>query len=138
MALSWLAALVAWKSDVERYPWLLKLCVIAVIPAYVANQAGWVCAEAGRQPWIVYKLMRTSDGLSTSVPPSHVLASILMFGAVYALLFGVWIYVMNEKIQHGPHLPPPRREDENALRGLADAAGRAVDPAHDLMEEEEE
>jgi cytochrome d ubiquinol oxidase subunit I len=133
MALSWLALLVSWKSNVEKHPWLLKLCVFSVIPAYLANQAGWVAAEAGRQPWIVYKLLRTSDGLSASVPPSYVLASILMFGTVYALLFGVWVYVMNEKIQHGPHLPPPRRDSGSELTNLADAASRTVDPGHDLM-----
>ena len=129
------AALALWRSNPERHPWLLKLCVFSVIPAYVANQAGWVVAEAGRQPWIVYKLLRTSDGLSKSVQAQEVLISIIMFGVVYLLLFGVWVYVMNEKIQHGPQLPPPRREGESTLEGIADSAGAAVDPAHDLMED---
>jgi cytochrome d ubiquinol oxidase subunit I len=113
----------------------LKLCILSVIPAYVANQAGWVTAEVGRQPWIVYKLLRTSDGVSQSGQASQVLASIVLFGIVYLLLFVVWVYVMNEKIQHGPGLPPPRRPEEEGLRGLADAAGRA--PARDLMREED-
>lgn len=133
IALSWLALLVSWKSNVERHPWLLKLCVFSVLPAYIANQAGWVAAEAGRQPWIVYNLLRTRDGLSASVPASHVLASILMFGVVYMLLFMVWVYVMNEKIQHGPHLPAQRRAGESDAEGALEAAGDAVDPSHDLM-----
>ena len=59
----------------------------------------------GRQPWIVYGLLKTKDGLSQSVPAHHVLSSMIMFGIVYFLLFLVWVYVMNEKIQHGPFVP---------------------------------
>ena len=103
--LSWGSALLFWKSDITKHPWILRLCVFSVLPAYVANEAGWVSAEMGRQPWIVYNLMRTSDGLSKSVHASHVLGSMIMFGIVYFLLFLVWVYVMNEKIQHGPFLP---------------------------------
>lgn len=136
--LSIVAGLVSWRSDPEKHPWLLKLCVLSVIPAYVANQAGWVTAEAGRQPWIVYKLLRTSHGLSASGHAGQVLTSILMFGTVYALLFVVWVYVMNEKIQHGPYLPPPRRPGESNFQGLADAASRAVDPGHDMMKAEQD
>ena len=57
---------------------------------------------AGRQPWVVYGLLRTSDALSKAVRAEEVLISILMFMVVYALLFTVWVYVMNKKIQHGP------------------------------------
>ena len=138
MTLSWVALFISWKSSPLKHPWLLKLCVVSVIPAYIANQAGWVTAEAGRQPWIVYKLLRTANGLSPSVKPEYVLSSILMFGTVYALLFVVWVYVMNEKIQHGPHLPPPRRQPEGELEGIADSGGAYVDPRHDLMEEEQD
>lgn len=136
VVLSSLAMLVQWKSTPEKHPWLLKLCVFSVLPAYAANQAGWVTAEVGRQPWIVYKLLRTSDGLSKSGHANQVLASIVMFGVVYALLFFVWVFVMNEKIQHGPQMPPPRRPEDAGLRGLADAAGRRVDPEHDIVDEE--
>ena len=105
LALSWGTFLVTLKFDITRFPWLLKICVFSVLPAYVANEAGWVSAEMGRQPWIVYGLLRTKDGLSKSVPANHVLSSMIMFGVVYFLLFLVWVYVMNEKIQHGPFVP---------------------------------
>jgi len=118
--LSWGTFLMSLRFDVSQYPWLLRLCVFSVLPAYAANQAGWVCAEMGRQPWIVYGLLRTKDGVSHSVPPSHVLASIIMFGIVYALLFVVWVYVMNDKIQHGPFIPGHSKTtaEEAAQRGL--------------------
>lgn len=91
--------------------WLLWVYVFAVLGAFAANQAGWIAAETGRQPWIVYPSvqdgvampgLKTSDGLSEAVTAEQVTWSIAMFGAIYALLFALWIYVLNEKIQHGP------------------------------------
>jgi cytochrome d ubiquinol oxidase subunit I len=116
LLLSWTAFLLTRRYDITRFPWLLKLCVFSVIPAYVANEAGWVSAEMGRQPWVVYGLLRTEDGLSKSVEASHVLGSMIMFGIVYALLFVVWVYVMNEKIQHGPFVPKHSETTPDAAR----------------------
>jgi cytochrome d ubiquinol oxidase subunit I len=138
MGLSLLAVLALWRSRPEKHPWLLKLCVLSVIPAYVANQAGWMTAEVGRQPWIVYKLLRTEHGVSHAVAASHVLWSILLFGAVYVLLFLVWVYVMNEKIQHGPLLPAPRPAGQSALEAIIEAAGDKVDPSENLLEQDEQ
>ncbi len=81
---------------------LLWVFVFAVLGAYAANQLGWVSAEVGRQPWIVYGLLRTTDALSESLTGGVVLSSIILFGLIYLLLFGVWLFVMNDKIQHGP------------------------------------
>ena len=123
LMLSCSALVLTWKKDVRRHPWLLKLCVFSVIPAYLANEAGWVSAEMGRQPWMVYGLLRTEDGLSKSVHSHQVLSSIVMFGIVYALLFVVWVYVMNEKIQHGPFVPShsATTAEEARERGLTGA-----------------
>jgi len=85
--------------------WLMRVFVGSVIFPYLANEAGWVAAEVGRQPWVVYGLLRTRDAVSHSVPGDQVLASILLFSLVYAGLFAVWLFVMNEKIQHGPEDP---------------------------------
>ena len=99
---SWLAAFLTWRNPPQAYPWLLRLGALSALPAYAANQAGWVAAEVGRQPWIVYGLLRTQSGLSKSVVASQVLTSMILFGIVYLLLFVVWVYVMNDKISHGP------------------------------------
>jgi len=56
----------------------------------------------GRQPWIVQGLLRTPEGLSAVVKANTVLASIILFTAVYVLLFTVFVYLLNDKIQHGP------------------------------------
>ena len=82
--------------------WLLWLLVLSVLGPQIANQAGWFAAEVGRQPWIVQGLMRTSEGLSAVVKANTVLAAILLFGVVYLLLFAVFVYLLNDKIQHGP------------------------------------
>ena len=99
---------------------------------FIANEAGWIAAEVGRQPWIVYPTLtaearemlaeqrplprldhdneeivalrglRTTEGLSDAVKAEQVLWSILMFGGIYILLFVLWLFVLNSKIHHGP------------------------------------
>ncbi len=82
--------------------WLLWLLVLSVLGPQIANQAGWFAAEVGRQPWIVQGLLRTSEGLSAVVKANTVLAAILLFSAVYILLFADFVYLLNDKIKHGP------------------------------------
>lgn len=76
--------------------------VISVLFPQIANQTGWMTAEMGRYPWIVYGLLRISDGLSKSVTANQVLGSIIMFTIVYFFLFLLFLYLLNEKIQSGP------------------------------------
>lgn len=108
------AALACWfwyRDTLVKKNWLLWVIVLMPIAAMIANQAGWITAEVGRQPWIVYPSvqdgvemmgLRTADGLSESVTANQVLSSIILFGIIYSLLFAVWIFVLNNKIQHGP------------------------------------
>jgi cytochrome bd ubiquinol oxidase subunit I len=91
-----------WRGRLERSRVLLWLLTFSVLGPQLANQAGWWVAEVGRQPWIVYKLLRTSEALSKVVTAHQVVASMLMFMAVYALLFAVFLFLLNDKIQHGP------------------------------------
>jgi cytochrome d ubiquinol oxidase subunit I len=91
-----------WRGNLFEQKWLLWIFVFAVLGPQIANQLGWIAAEVGRQPWIVYGLLRTSEALSEAVTGNMVLGSIIMFGFVYLLLFALFIYILNEKIQHGP------------------------------------
>lgn len=86
-------------KPVKLFLWLL---VLAVMIPQIANIAGWYTAEMGRQPWIVYEILKTSEALSAAVRAGQVLFSIIMFTLIYALLFAVFIYTLNSKIQHGP------------------------------------
>jgi cytochrome d ubiquinol oxidase subunit I len=98
-----LYALWCWKKGtLFRKRWLLWVFVFSVIGSFVANELGWVAAEVGRQPWIVYNQLRTSDAVSQNLAGSQVFGSIVMFGVIYTMLFAVWIYLLNDKIQKGP------------------------------------
>ena len=90
------------KGTLHERRWLLWLMVFSVLGPQIANQLGWFAAEVGRQPWIVYGVMRTPEGLSAVVKANVVLTSLIMFTFIYFLLFAVFIYLLNEKIQHGP------------------------------------
>lgn len=90
------------KPETKLDRLFLWFLVTAVLLPQIANQAGWFTAEMGRQPWIVYEIMRTSEGLSRSVVASNVLWSLIMFAIIYPLLFVLFMFLLNRKIQHGP------------------------------------
>ena len=118
-----------WRGALFEKRWLMWTFVFAVVLPYIANQTGWVAAEVGRQPWIVYGLLRTTEGFSEMVTANQVLGSIIMFGLIYAMLFAVWVVVLNGKIKHGPE---PVREEVPSIteaEGLLEAAARSVNPA---------
>jgi cytochrome d ubiquinol oxidase subunit I len=96
------AAFALWRGRLERSRLLLWLLTLSVLGPQIANQAGWWAAEVGRQPWIVYGLLRTVQGLSPVVTAGQVAASIAMFTLVYLLLFAVFVFLLNEKIRRGP------------------------------------
>ena len=91
-----------WRGKLETSRVLLGALTLSVLGPQIANQAGWWAAEVGRQPWIVYRLLKTSEALSKVVQANQVVASMVMFGVVYVLLFAVFVFLLNEKIQHGP------------------------------------
>ena len=91
-----------WHGSLFEKRWLLWLLALSVLGPQIANEAGWFAAEIGRQPWIVYGLLRTPAGLSAVVKADTVLTAIILFSLVYVLLFAVFLYLLNDKIQHGP------------------------------------
>jgi cytochrome d ubiquinol oxidase subunit I len=121
IALTLIASYFRWRKTLFDKRWLMLVFVAAIPLPYLANQLGWVTAEVGRQPWVVYGLLRTSEGLSRSVSAGQTLGSIVMFGTIYALLFAVWLYVLNDKIHHGPE--PVELSGHGEHGKLADIAG---------------
>jgi cytochrome d ubiquinol oxidase subunit I len=141
--LSILGMFFLWRGTLFQKRWLLGLFVLAVLGPFLANQGGWVAAEVGRQPFIVYPEvdwqgdaapimkthgdrpgLRTQEGLSSTkvVGPTQVVQSIVMFSLVYLLLFVVWVYVLNSKVQHGPdeaEAHPATTSAENLLAAAA-------------------
>lgn len=91
-----------WKQRIWKMRWLLWLFVLTIFLAEIATLTGWWTAEFGRQPWIVWELMRTIEGVSPNLVAWQVAASVGMFVILYAILFILFIYLLNQKIQKGP------------------------------------
>ncbi len=108
-----LLAFLAWKKreDLASNPLLCKALTYAIPLPYIAIMAGWMLAEVGRQPWIVYSLMRTSDAVSP-VPSSSVAISLLSFIVVYSVLGILDIYLLIKYARKGPQ-PAPAAESES-------------------------
>jgi len=85
--------------NAKRFLWLL---LFAIPLPHIANQTGWIAAEVGRQPWAVYKVLRTVDAASVVVPAVQVLFTVIMFILIYALLFVVFIRLILKIIRKGP------------------------------------
>jgi len=97
-----IALFLYWRKKLFSNRFILKIFVVSVLFPYIACEAGWIATEVGRQPWIVYGLLKTSDAVSKAISSGAVLSSIIMFSVIYILLFFVWLYVMDKKIKGGP------------------------------------
>jgi len=104
IGLSLLGLFLWWRRKLFDLTWFLWICVMSVILPQIANQMGWFSAEVGRQPWIVYGLLRTSEAVSKTVPSGNVLTSIILFSLVYLLLFILFLHQLTQKIKHGPEM----------------------------------
>ncbi|RFS22558.1 cytochrome ubiquinol oxidase subunit I [Chitinophaga silvatica] len=104
IGLTLLGLFLLWKKQLFNKRWLMLIFCWSVLLPQIANQVGWYAAEVGRQPWVVYNLLRTSDALSRKVTADQVLFSLILFTFVYVVLFVLFIYLLNKKIQHGPDI----------------------------------
>ena len=102
IGLSLLGCFLWWRGTLYKQTLVLWLFVGSVLLPQVANQLGWFTADVGRQPWVVYGLMRTAHATSPAVHANHILASIIMFTVVYALLFLLFLFLLDHKIKKGP------------------------------------
>jgi cytochrome d ubiquinol oxidase subunit I len=104
LALLWLL-----RGRLFTASWLLWLLMLAAPFPYIATTAGWMTAELGRQPWLVYGLLRTADGASPLVHSGNALFTLLGFLGLYLLLGLLFLFLFAETIRHGPspaELPP--------------------------------
>jgi cytochrome bd ubiquinol oxidase subunit I len=103
MALVTIAGVILWKrKKLAKSKWVLWAMVVSVIFPQIANETGWMTAEIGRQPWLVYGLLKTADGVSTNIHAPQVMMSIIMFIVIYILLFVLFLFLLDRKIKHGP------------------------------------
>lgn len=91
-----------YRKTLYEKKFLLKLLIWSIPLPLLACQLGWIAAEVGRQPWIVYKLMKTADAASVNVSAGEILFSIILFGIIYILLGAIFLFFLIRKIKSGP------------------------------------
>jgi len=98
--LPWLGLFLGEKRFANRL--FLKVLLFSLPLPWVAVELGWMAAEFGRQPWVVYGLLKTQDAVSVVVPAWQILLTIILFTVVYALLLALLIYLLKREFEHGP------------------------------------
>jgi cytochrome bd ubiquinol oxidase subunit I len=105
-----LSALLLWRGTLYHTKWMLWLLMLCVPLPYIANTAGWMTAELGRQPWLIYGMMRTVNGVSPRVGAGNAWFTLIGFMGMYAVLAILWLFLIWREIELGPE-PRPQAED---------------------------
>lgn len=114
VALMIVAAFLLWRRRLYDSRWILWLLLVSFPFPYIANTAGWMTAEIGRQPWLIYGLMRTSQGYSDVVSAGNGLFTLIGFMGLYALLGLLFTVLVYREISHGPEFKESSVEVTNA------------------------
>jgi len=102
IAVQLMAALLHWRKRLYESRWMLWVLMLCVPLPYIANTAGWITAEVGRQPWLIYGLMRTARGASPRVGAGNAWFTLIGFMGLYAVLAILWCFLMGREIHLGP------------------------------------
>ncbi len=97
-----LAALMLWRGKLYVSGWMLWALMVCVPLPYIANTAGWMTAELGRQPWLIYGLMRTAHGVSPQVGAGNAWFTLIGFMGLYTVLGILWLFLVYREIEDGP------------------------------------
>jgi cytochrome d ubiquinol oxidase subunit I len=121
----------AWRKQLYTSRFFLGAATCAIPVGYVAVTAGWVTTEVGRQPYVVYGLLRTADAVTSFLTTGDVIASLLAYITVYSIVFGAGAYYLVRLVRRGfpaavdPHEPTLA---ERPARPLSAATDREVTP----------
>ena len=99
---SMLALFLSYKKNLEKYRLFLTILVFSIPLPYIANQLGWIVSEVGRQPWIVYGVMKTADAVSKNISTAQVAVSLFGFTVLYGALGIIDIYLLTKFARKGP------------------------------------
>ena len=109
MLLLTLASLWAWKrKTLFTSRWLLAGWRVLAPSGFIALLAGWYVVEIGRQPYVVYGLLRTADAVSPNIVAAAVLSSLVVYAVAYAFVFGAGIWYLQKLLRKGPVKQPPK------------------------------
>ena len=96
------AVFLLWRRKLYESRWMLWVLMLAIPFPFIANTAGWMTAELGRQPWIAYGLFRTQEGVSPLVSSGSVLFTLIGFAGLYLIMGLLYILLMVREVAHGP------------------------------------
>lgn len=102
-------ALAAWllsRGRLDRTRWMLWVLALLLPFPYIANTAGWMTAELGRQPWLIYGMMRVEQGYSMNVSAGNTLFTLIGFMGMYTLLSILFLLLVYRELEHGPRPAP--------------------------------
>ncbi len=102
IAIMVIAGLLLWRQKLWRSRWMLWILMLATPFPFIANTAGWLTTELGRQPWLVYNLLRTPDGVSTTVSSGNVLFTLLGFAGMYLIMGLLYVVLIVQDVARGP------------------------------------
>ena len=122
LAVSWVGAWLWWRGTLERTRWYLAAAFLSFPAGFVAVLAGWFTAEVGRQPWVVYGLLRTRDAVTPSLSTGEVLVSLIGYVVVYGVIFSFGVRYVYQLLRDG--LAEPDAEAEEPARTIAVALRR--------------
>jgi cytochrome bd ubiquinol oxidase subunit I len=97
-----MASFLLWRKRLYASRWMLWIIMLSLPFPYIANTAGWMTAELGRQPWLVYGLLRTQHGFSNNVSAGNGLFTLLGFMGLYAVLAILFLFLVSRVIARGP------------------------------------
>jgi cytochrome d ubiquinol oxidase subunit I len=106
IAISVVSLFLLWRGSLFNARWMLWILMLAMPFPYIANTAGWMTAELGRQPWLVYGLMRTADGYSKLVSAGNALFTLMGFMGLYTVLGILGLFLIWRELDHGPVTAP--------------------------------
>src|SRR5215468_3899554 len=119
IALMALCAVQLWRGKLLTSRPLLWALMLAIPFPYIATTAGWTTAELGRQPWLVYGLMRTADGSSPRVSAGNALFTLIGFSGLYMVVGILFLYLVGREIAHGPETPHAQAVAQSLSREAA-------------------
>jgi len=102
IAIMAISAFLLWRNKLHESRWMLWILMLSVPLPYIANTAGWLTAELGRQPWLIYGLMRTAHGVSPRVAAGNAWFTLLGFMGMYTVLAMLWLFLVWREIEIGP------------------------------------
>ena len=115
IAIMVVAAFLLWRGKLFSSRWMLWILMLALPFPYIANTAGWMTAEIGRQPWLVYSLMRTADGYSKTVSAGNGMFTLLGFMGMYTVLGILFLFLVRREIEEGPGADVPHNGKQSGV-----------------------